>query len=303
MASTVNEQDALRKKARKKYLANALSSLLVRVPNSPLNKSYAKSFACCHTLVIDRDSQLKSNYYCRARWCKTCASIRTATMINKYLPTFAQFNDLYFVTLTARTVKAEYIASRLNQMQSSWRKICDLARKKQVGFKGLRKTELKVSKGSDYLYHPHYHIMVEGKENALFIIENWLRINGEICGVKAQHLVKVDMEKLEKSLLEMFKYSTKITCADKGDNEILATPRQMDIIFRSLYGKRIYQSFGGLRAIDEESFEVNAETFQKAQGIYEWVGCDWWHTDFGQCLTGWTPTPDDMALNHFYTDD
>lgn len=279
-------------KARRKFIGQALAASLARL-QSPLKNSYAKSTVCTDIMMVDADQKLKSAYYCRARWCPTCQSIKMATMINKYLPELSKLSDLQFVTLTIPTVEDDQITDQVILMQKAWRKILDLARKLRSNFNGLRKTELKVSSRNHRSYHCHYHIILSGAENAEWLVSQWLRIFPS-ASKKAQDIRVVN--ELETALIELMKYTTKLTCSDNAGNEVTAKPYQLDIIFRALYGKRLYQAFGCLRAINEDDMEMSAEIIAKARGIYKWCGHDWWHTDYGQQLTNWNPDQEAIQL-------
>lgn len=288
--------EKLRTKAKRKYFSNALARGLTSLPRSHMTKAYYHTFACCQTLHIDENQELKSMYYCKNRWCETCASIKMATMINKYVPVFKPLEDnLYFVTLTMRSVDEFSIKKRMIDMQKMWRKIADLGRKKLDSFNGIRKTELKVGKGGGY--HGHYHIIVEDEINAKFIVQTWLRLAGSEASPKAQDIRKVNS--LDNSLLELFKYATKCTCSEDGGNKIICTAYQMDIIFKAVYKKRLFQPFGNIKAVNEDSFDLTSEVCKKAQGYYEWIGSDWWHTEYGQCLTGFTPEDIEIAMKNW----
>ena len=299
MAANIDQQKKLQKKARKKYLSSALAHALVRV--DPEYKPYILSCGCCGTLAIDDNRELRSLYYCKNRWCSTCASINTAILIQKYLPAFQRLNEqesLFFVTLTKPTIPSHMIPDRLVEMQKAWRKITDLARKKCVNFTGVRKTELKVSAGNENLYHPHYHVIISNRNNAEYLVSQWLKINQD-ANIKSQDITKINS--LDNGLLELFKYSTKITAADNSGNVQLAEPWKLDIIYKSLKGKRIFQGFGGMNSYVEgfNDSELTADTVNVARGIYQWQGVDWYHTDYGHALTNWTPTAEEISLSHW----
>lgn len=295
--------ERLRLKARKKHLSNAVALGLVRYSNwvvdhggeaPPLSRKYRQTFGCCDTLDVHDDGEIKSLFYCQNRWCNTCASIKMATMINQYLPEFQRLPDLQFVTLTLRSVytPAE-IRPRLELMQNAWRRVADNARRRRDGFIGLRKTELKVGKGGGY--HGHYHIIISGADNAAWLVGQWLTQFPDLARPSAQDFRPV--RDTETALLELFKYSVKCTAADDTDNQIIASPLQMDAIFTALYRRRLYQPFGGLRMVDEDRFDVSPELAKKASGYYQWLGSDWWHREWGQPLTGYTPDDLDLAIN------
>lgn len=283
--------DRLIKKARKKFLSMSLAADLVKIPNSPLNKSYALTFGCCDCLSVDDSGTLASVFYCRRRWCQTCASINMATLINKYSGIMSNLTDLYFVTLTIPNCQENEIESTLNRMALTWRRITDLARKNKSNFIGLRKIELKVGKGGGF--HPHYHLIITGKNSAEWLINQWLLRLPE-CSKKAQHYEAVS--NVESALIELMKYATKLTCAEDSGNNVLCNARQMDIIFQKLHRKRLFQPFGGLKAVDEESFETTSEIYTRAQGIYKWIGHDWFHTRFGHALTNYIPESMELSI-------
>lgn len=283
--------EKLLKRARKKFLSVSLVRDLVKITDSPLNKGYAITFGCCDTLELNEAGELRSLFYCRRRWCQTCASINMATLIDKYYAALQDLHELYFVTLTVPNCTAERIPDTIGYMASTWRRITDAARKAGRPMRGLRKIELKVGKGGGY--HPHYHIIVETEATAKWIESEWLRRLPQ-CSEKAQDVRKV--ENLESALLELMKYATKLTCAESSGNDVLCTPRQMDTIFRNLHGKRLYQPFGGLRAVNEDAFEPTPETFERARGLYQWIGHDWFHTKYGQALTNYVPEAMEIAI-------
>lgn len=215
-----------------------------------------------------------------------------ATLIDKYTPTLEQMQDLHFVTLTIRNCSADNLPDTLRLMQTTWRKILDNARKRGQPCKGIRKLELKAS--TKYGYHPHFHILVEGEQAARYLHDEWLRRLPRYTVADAQDMRKV--EDVHSAAVEIMKYATKLTCADDTKNEPLCTASQMDVIFRTLEGKRLIQPFGGLNGISEDEFEITPEVVRKAAGIYKWFGHDWYHIDFGQPLTNYVPEADEIQL-------
>lgn len=283
----------LLKRARKKFLSTALASQLVKL-DSPLNKAYATTHGCCSTLSIDQVGELHSLFYCRRRWCATCASINMATLINKYTPELRALNDPHFVTLTVRNCRADKLPAVLEMMGKTWRKITDTARKKGIPLRGIRKTEVKSSERKGF--HPHFHLIVEGEAAAQWLRAQWLERLEFCTGPKGQDVRAIESDQMDRAIIEVMKYATKLTCADDTDNQPLCTPWEMDVIFRTTHGKRLIQPFGGIRAVPEDSFELTPEIVQRAAGFYEWVGHDWFHIDFGQALSNWKPEPDELRI-------
>lgn len=274
----------LLKKARKKYLSLSLAKDLVKIKTSPLNKAYALTFGCSDLLAIGDTGELTSSYYCKKRWCQTCASINMATLINKYIDAMQGLDELNFITLTIPNCSAENIAETLELMGATWRRITDTARKLKMPFKGLRKIELKA--GKYYGYHPHYHIIMENNKSALWLRDQWLKRLPQ-CSIKAQDVRPI--ENVEAALIELMKYATKLTCAEGSGNDVLCSPRQMDVIFCALAGRRLYQTFGGLKSVNEDEYVLSPEVYQRAAGFYQWIGHDWFHTKYGHALSGYVP--------------
>ncbi len=216
--------------------------------------------------------------------------------IDNYQKPLSQLKDLYFVTLTRRSVQGDEINVTIEEMQKIWRQITDLARKTRLGFNGVRKLELKVGKGGGF--HPHYHIIIEGAENAKWLVDQWLKRSCDSLRV-AQDYRKIN--NLDNALIELMKYATKLTCADNSNNQVLCTPRQMDTIFRALYKKRLFQPFGALRVQrSEDDFEATEEQIMRAKGIYEWIGHDWYHTIYGQPLSYYHPEGTEIQVYKAY---
>lgn len=285
-----NMDKKLLKKARKKYLSAEVARELVEL-KSPLKKQYLQTFSCCHSLEVDEVGEMRSNFYCRRRWCHTCASITMATLIDKYCPTFAKMgpNVVHFVTLTVRNCSGVKIPDTLNTMLSTWRRIADKARKEGRIFRGVRKIEVKASK--QWGYHPHFHALIEGKEAAEWLVAEWLQRLPKYTTKKAQHIREVEDENdLTAALVEVFKYATKTTCAEDTDNRMCCTPQELDTIFRAVKGRRLVQPFGGIRGVtDEEAFDITPQIVEAARGIWIWNTSDWWHVQTGEALTGYQP--------------
>lgn len=117
---------------------------------------------------------------------------------------------------------------------------------------------------------------------------------GSLSSWKAQDVRPAD----DKSLKELFKYFTKLTVTTKDKegkilDKSLIDPKRMDVIFRALRGRRVYQPFGGIRVLDEEIDTVQVQKYDfleegKTQ-VWRWKANDWMN-DVGECLTGYQPS-------------
>lgn len=286
---------ALRKRAKKKYVSNSLALALAEVPNTPLRTSYWNTWHCSE--VIEVADGRATSAYCKNRWCLQCQSIRIATLINKYRAAIEELPDPYFVTLTAPNVEGWDLKNEIERFRECWRKITHAGRQRK-GFKGLRKCECTARPGNEF--HYHFHIIVDGKENAEWLLKRWLRLNLHVnASPKAQDLRPLD----KNGLVELFKYFTKLTAYDTQEKRRkMQDPRALDLIFQSMRGTRVFQSFGGFVAIDEEEFDMTAENTELANGVYAWYSSDWFkmEVDGSRSETGITGFVPSAALNEFW---
>lgn len=280
------QEKRLKKKAKKKYLSLGVAYHLYYETDSPLRKSYQHSMYCADVLTPNKQQNKLTAKYCKNRWCPLCSSIRIAMLINGYGPQLKGLNEPYFVTLTAPTVPAEELPDRIALFGKSFTQIVNSHRGRKMKMKGIRKAECTVRpKG---LYHYHFHVIIDGKENAEFLVKRWLEI---VPGAlpQSQDLRPAD----EGSFIELFKYFTKLVAKDKrtGMREIVDYKR-LDIIFQALRGKRTFQPFGGLKAVSEEidEEELEASILISADSIFKWITDDWVNLETGECLTGFKPS-------------
>lgn len=271
-----------KKRARKKFTSHAIASNLMKHnPDSPLFNSYERSLHCMESLTPNAEGKLIA-HYCKNRWCPICQSIRIAVLINGYKPQLEALQDPYFVTLTLPTCTAEELPGQIKRMSKAFRQIKN--RKHMRGVKGLRKAECTTRPNG--MYHYHFHIIIEGRANAEYLIKSWLELFSE-ANRKAQDMRKADCS----SMIELFKYFTKLLAKDKDGNRKMMDYKRLDVIFRALSGHRIFQPFGGLKMVSEEIEDEELEaTREIAQQVYMWIGNDWYGTEDGDALTMYEPS-------------
>jgi hypothetical protein len=277
----------LQKKAKKKYLSKGIAyHLYYKADDSPLHKAYQNSMYCADVLSPNKQQSKLTAKYCKNRWCPLCSSIRIAMLINGYTPQLKELNEPYFVTLTAPTVPAEELPGRIELFGKAFRQIVNNYKARKNGVKGIRKAECTVRPKD--LYHYHFHVIIDGKANAEFLVKRWLEI---VPGAlpQSQDLRPAN----EGSYIELFKYFTKLVAKDKrtGMREIVDYKR-LDIIFQALRGKRTFQPFGGLKPVSEEieEEELEANILISADSIFKWIMDDWVNLETGECLTGFKPS-------------
>jgi hypothetical protein len=242
------KQQRLQNRARSKAITCSVVFRLTPL-QSPLNKSYWSTFYCSSTIL--QDGRKIRSEYCNQRWCLVCNRIRTAKLMHGYLPAIDKLKDPYLVTLTRTNVKASSLKATIELMQRDFVKCKALLGKRGYKLVGIRKVECTYNPEED-TYHPHFHLIIEGKENGQFLIEQWLLKNkgrASIIGQDARPLTDP---------IELFKYFTKLLTKDGQ-----FIPEAMDRTFRAMKGKRVFQPFGGIK---KQSEEVETE---------EATDCDW----------------------------
>ena len=279
------DNKVLLSRARSKYLSFGLSvNLKQNNPDSPLNKSYFGSMLCSG--VMRQEGRKLITTYCKQRWCAVCNKIRTAKSISGYLPVVRALDELYFVTLTKRTVNAEDLKDSIDLMNKTWRQLMKKAIRKRTLFQGIRKAECTIRPHG--LYHYHFHVIISGKKNAEWLVKEWLKLLDCEADQKAQDFRKAD----EQSLKEIFKYFTKLTTGDKGGGRKLYDYSRMDVIFQAMRNRRVFQPFGGLRILSEDIEDINGQDFEcleEAEQVWKWHSEDWINA-VGECLTGYKPS-------------
>ena len=136
-------------------------------------------------------------------------------------------------------------------------------------------------------YHPHFHAIVDGKENAETLVKEWL-IRNPNSESWCQNIRSLDSG----GLMELFKYTTKIVSKSKRDGFVIYV-KALDVIFQSVHGLRTFQSFGKVRMINEDIDELKAETYDipyYESVVWQWKENDWYSILHGDALTGYQPS-------------
>ena len=273
----------LKRRAKNQYFSKMLAQNLTKL-ESPLNKGYRRTLFDCGGLIIQEGQKLTSKY-CNARWCNTCNRIRTAKLLNGYQKPLQAFAEPYFVTLTIPNVSEFDLKDAIKSMLRSFQLIVR-SRRRLTPINGIRKLECTINAETD-TYHPHFHVLVDGEENAKYLISEWLK-RYELAESWCQ-----DMRLADKgSLSELFKYTTKIVSKTKnGDFNIYI--RKLDVIFNAMYKLRTFQSFGSVRMITEDIDKLKSDTYDiefKETEVYLWANSDWYSMSEGLPLTEYVPS-------------
>ena len=232
--------------------------------------------------------------YCGQRWCVTCNRIRTGELINTYLPEVQDIQDPRFITLTLKNCTGEHLRDRVQWMIKAWARIQKKITRK-TGIKGYRKLEVTHNQRFND-FHPHFHAIVSGQDNARQIIIYWLQ-ECKQAGIEADPQWQDERKADLKSMKELFKYTTKILPKKpKGKTweEVFTDWKRVksflqgqDVIYRALVRVRCFQPFG-FKPVKEESREEEKLQVQAQEaalnipdGVYIRDGRgNWEHTQF-----------------------
>lgn len=250
-------QESFQKRAKSKAVSDAVVLKLVSL-ESKLNKSYWQTWHCSRTVL--QDGEKLSSRYCNQRFCTVCNRIRASKLMKAYLPAIDAMQDPYFVTLTRKNVKPAYLRTTIEDMVRKFDQSLDVLKKRGIRMQGIRKTESTINETTREC-HPHFHVIVDGKENARMMVAEWHKRNKGVSTLKAQ-----DVRPLIDAV-ELFKYFTKLLTKS---GQFL--PVEMDKTFIAMRNKRVYQPFGGIRkAVEDIEVRQVSECDWKAPQVEIWT--------------------------------
>lgn len=292
-----------RKRAKAKFSQNNLMRVMAKL-NSPLAEKYEETQFCSYSLI--QSGNTFTARYCKQRWCRICNRIRTGKLMQGYSDAILAMKEPQFVTLTIPNVPGEILRDTIKAMTGTIQKIQDLRRKnKQPNIRAIRKLECTYNPDSNN-FHPHFHFIVENKQQAEELKFAWLQRNPQ-----ALEYVQ-DIRPADKPI-ELFKYFAKLTSKSSKDTKIYKGrklvmreeyhyPEALDKIFQAIAGMRIIQPMGGVKMVSDEIEEIEAVEIENAESdiaIWQWqrIGItaekftfDWVNIFTGKLLTGYEPT-------------
>lgn len=282
----------LRKRARAKYLTMPVVKKLVELDSS-INSYYERALECC-SVMRQEDGELKATY-CKSRCCIVCNRIRSGRIINEYGQIFAQWDQVQHVTLTIPNVSADQLEGALDEMRDQFTNCKrSIRRTRGLPFEAVRVTEVTYSRERGD-YHPHFHVLVRGNRSvANALVAEWLK-RWEEASEGAQDVKRWGNK--AKDLNELAKYCTKIV-KKGGEGGMVYSAEVLDVIFRALYDRRLWQPIGfkksdyGLTDEDPEDLEdiewqTPAVKQREKTVIWRWNQqvCDWVDQETGQLLS------------------
>lgn len=227
-------------------------------------RGYVHTLSCKELITVNTKHGIETHKtsYCKQRWCPSCERIRMGKYINRYMSIFESMDEPMFVTLTKVAVPAADGSKSLNFMlRVIWRKILKSKGAKRrreqgiLGFRGIRKIECTISDIPGHL-HIHFHILIDGYDNAEWLRAEWLREMGNLAKPVAQKIKRAD----KGSLIELCKYFTK-SAADLNE---ITDYKMLDTIYQVFRNVQLIRGFGG---IEDVSDDIDSDVEAEVEGV------------------------------------
>lgn len=310
--SDLSNSKALNGRAKRKLITQTMSLSLIDVLKNKGYNEHLKSYwntYYCQSKVYTAEGRLYGKY-CKNRCCTLCNAIRKAHLMNKYLPIIKQWDQPYFVTLTVKSYSRVHLRKLIEKVMTAFNLIIAKYRKRNQRGKGIKLIGIKALECNfnpvKKTYNPHLHLIVETKEMAEILQNEWLQLWGKAkvynyVSDKAQKITPINDK--EKTLIEVIKYGTKIFTEPDVNNKIKGSGNRdiyvaaLDNIFAAMKGIRIFERFGFNSPKADDSESSNAKVVK----IYdEWKfnmkHFDWLNSENEQKLTSYIPLPQLIEL-------
>lgn len=250
-------------KARNKFFTNHICYHLEQL-QSPLKNSYSYTRFRCMKDMTQEGVKVVTEY-CRHRWCNNCNRIRTMKLMNGYSKPLSLMKEPRHVVLTIVNVSGAELRSTIKQMQKNSTNI--LRRLKYLNKKerkdiinAIRKIETTYNLYED-TYHPHFHFIIDGYDNAERLIDEWLNTYPSSTRINQKNIEI----KNAKGLIEVFKYTTKMATTIKKENdkkETMICIPALDTIFQAMSGLRTFQTFGNIKKVSEDIDGIKSQEYK-----------------------------------------
>ncbi len=228
--------------------------------------------------------------------------------MNKHLPIIKTWKDIHFVTLTLKNIDKHELKNTMKVMHETFVDIKDMMnkrykRKKGNKFLGIKKLECTYNPERND-YHPHYHFIIEGKENAKLLESEWLSRTAQ-KGINTSPQGQKVLPGTKNVSKELFKYFTKVVTTVKGKakNKHRIYLNSLLVMFDAFRGVRTFSKFGfKLPEASEEEIAKEEELNEPEEGgflsqdTYVWKGKDWYSIKSGNNLTGHKPSNVSMQI-------
>jgi len=220
----------LTNRARAKYFSQNLSVALAEL-RTDLEKSYRNTYYC--GAVIEQKGKKFTSRYCNNRWCVLCNRIRTAKLINGYGSVIKEFKEPYFLTLTQRNCNADSLFDQMHAESEFFRKYFQNRQKSykrnvMPQFVGIKKTEITHNAKTNE-YHPHYHLLVDGRESATHLLRAWLNYWLELDVKFGLQLIEFQRHTIDGNSYSVYQ---NMRATPKAQDLKLATQNVVDELFK-----------------------------------------------------------------------
>jgi hypothetical protein len=258
---------SLKKQAIKIKIRNTIVSPLLdyaKEINSPNIQEYYAALGCCTTLSQSANTYLKPTHRCGSRLCPICNNIRTAKMMERVVPMVDIKKNWGLLVLTRnnRDLRGADAEKLKVTIEGLYRLISTIRQKVKRKF---GRADVLISlevEGENYkkkdsgglyygYYNPHFNFFGE-YEVLEFIRDEW--INAVDCDEQNQKLSQIESDNINKSVLEVVKYSTKgLTSFKKGS---FINVKAIDTIITAIKKKRRIITWGCFYNPKVEKIEV-----------------------------------------------
>ena len=293
---------SLLKRANKKVITNALVLALVDVAKECDEVDWIKRYwntYHCQTKLIGYKEKFYTDI-CRNRWCSTCCGIRKAELLHKYYEELIKWEEPHLLTLTLKSVRANQLDSRIDEMVKSFTRIKDRCNKRfrrsnAMKIMGLKSLECNFNAFNQW-YNPHFHIITPNRQTALYLKQEWKKEwnkNSYLASDRAQD-VRI-IENVESGLIEVIKYGAKMLSEPdpkkkrkrkRGDlNGLNIYAKGLHTIYKAFDNHQLFKSFGF--SLPKQTYKTN--TTQVVSNFDVWKyridEMDWVNTSTGNYLT------------------
>jgi hypothetical protein len=263
--------------------------------------SYWRTWWCLRRVTTDSSTGKLHGKYCRTRPCAICCGIRKASKIIAYSSTVRSWENPFTLVVSLKSPAAKNLNKVIDEMFALLNRIIEKYKQRKrrgKGFKlvGIRSLECTYNP-KDNTYHPHFHFILQNKEMAIALQDEWMREGRKRWGKQAinqagQYCEPIRKNELDGKMRDAIKYTTKIfTKIDpkqkgkKGERKIYIDA--LDNILAAMSRRRIFDRFGfNLPKQENEKFLP-----RKLKYFKEWEylpDCSDWHEKEGVLtLTGY----------------
>lgn len=290
-----NSKGNFQKRAKHKTLGRVLNHRLLEVLDSPLRPRYLKAMGCCDHIF---QNELKvTSKYCKQRSCTICNPILTMKLIKGYGPAIKSMREPVFMTLTIGRVQYCELQMTVDNAKKELGRIFKAFRvaKKRKGFDNclidaISKFECVYDERKNNPFHPHFHIIVDGFNNANDIKNEWIkRLGVNSSGQDIRRITNV-----EDASQELFKYVSKLV-TDKP-----FSPYGFDAILQVTANKPIYVCYGNIKKVNEDISDIQSseidfkessiQVWKYQRSIFDWICPE------GEIFSGYVPNENDLYL-------